>query len=187
MHPKEMRRADRRWRSYCVWMRRLKNDWATHGWNWNYRWTRRGWPQQTEKSCSIWAETTLCECFYDPSFKGMSRFKDTPSMGMRKRVSNGQDGDRINEYKAEQRIEVEKEQHGTSQRLRKRLQRQEPTRKKVTCLCGYLLGHVMVQPGESMWHATSQKHGERRPQCPNCKERTNKRLAAEKVLVSMPA
>lgn len=36
MLSKDLRRAERRWRSHCVWMRRLKNDWATHGWNWNY-------------------------------------------------------------------------------------------------------------------------------------------------------
>jgi hypothetical protein len=174
---KGMRRAERRWRSHCVWMRRLRHDWATHGWNWNYLWIRPGRYSSEKASCSIWAETTLCECFYDPSFKGMGRFKDTPSMGHRQRSCNGKDGDRINEYKAEQQLEVEKELHGTSQRLRKRLHRQEPRRMKVTCLCGYVVGHVMVKYGESKYTAISRKYGDRHPKCPNCDERMKKRLA----------
>lgn len=182
---KGMRRAERRWRSRCVWIRRLKHDWATHGWNWNYRWTRSWGAPKPEKSCSIWAETTLCECFYDPSFKGMGRFKDTPSMGHRQRSCNGKDGDRINEYKDEQRLEVEKERHGTAERLRKRLHRQDPRRMKVTCTCGYVVGHVMVRHDESRYTAISRKYGDRHPKCPNCDARTKKRLARE--LVSMPA
>jgi hypothetical protein len=158
-------------------MRRLRHDWATHGWNWNYLWIRPGRYSSEKASCSIWAETTLCECFYDPSFKGMGRFKDTPSMGHRQRWCNGKDGDRINEYKAEQQLEVEKELHGTGQRLRKRTQRQEPRRMKVTCLCGYVVGHVMVKYGESKYTAISRKYGDRHPKCPNCDARMKKKLA----------
>lgn len=170
-------------------MRRLKHDWATHGWNWNYaRYSVSRIGLTKEAACSFWAQTTLCDCFYNPAFKGMGRFKDTPSMGHRKRSCNGKDGDRINEYKASQRIEVEKEVHGTSQRLRKRMRRQEPRRMKVTCLCGYLIGHIMVQNGESKYTAISRRYGNRHPRCPNCDERLKRRTnPVEEVGVLVPA
>jgi hypothetical protein len=164
-------------------MRRLRHDWATHGWNWNYLWTRPARIYSVKESCSIWAETTLCECFYDPSFKGMGRFKDTPSMNHRKRSCNGKDGDQVNEYKAQQRLEVEKEIYGTKERLRKRMHRLDPRRMKVTCICGFLLGHVWVSSDESRYTAVSKKFGDRRPRCPNCDAKVKGRLG----LVSMPA
>lgn len=73
---KDMRRSQRRWRSRCVFMRRLKRDWNEHGWNWGPRWYTRSWTQTTDAACSFWAQTDLCECFYDP--KAQARFKDTP-------------------------------------------------------------------------------------------------------------
>lgn len=167
MLQKSMRRSQRRWRSRCVWMRRLKHDWATHGWNWNYVWVHP-WYSKQKADCSIWAETTLCACFYDPSFKGMARFKDTPSMNHRQRSCNGWEGDRINEYKDEQKLEVEREFHGSD---RKSGRRRDPRRMKVTCLCGYLVGHVMVEPGESSWKEISKKYGDRYPKCPDCSEK----------------
>lgn len=73
---KDMRRADRRWRSYCKFLRRLKLDWNQHGWNWGPRWYDRGYQLTPAASCSFWAKTDLCECFYDA--KQQARFKDTP-------------------------------------------------------------------------------------------------------------
>lgn len=75
---KSMKRAERRWKSYCAWMRRLKQDQNEHGTQWNWSRVpveRRG--LSPEGQCSIWAQTDLCACFYDP--KAMARFKDTPT------------------------------------------------------------------------------------------------------------
>ena len=74
---KEMRRAERRWRSHCKFLRRLKQDWNQHGWNWGPRWYERSYQLTPEAACSIWAGTDLCECFYDK--KAQARFKDTPN------------------------------------------------------------------------------------------------------------
>lgn len=66
---KSQKRAIRRWRSFTKWMRRLKSDWAEHGWRRdpigpNFLGQRDG--------------TTLCNCFFldDPA---AYRFKDTPN------------------------------------------------------------------------------------------------------------
>lgn len=73
-----MKRAERRWKSYCVWMRRLKQDQNEHGtqWNWDQRLRSKPWLSK-EAQCSIWAKTDLCACFYDP--KEMARFKNAPT------------------------------------------------------------------------------------------------------------
>jgi hypothetical protein len=69
---KSRKRALRRWRSFHVWMRRLRRDWNEHGWNW------RPLPRFMTKheTGSVWDNTDLCACFYDP--RAMARFKDTP-------------------------------------------------------------------------------------------------------------
>lgn len=71
MLEKSRKRALRRWRSWCVWMRRLRGDWNDHGWKRNpipgyYLHQRDG--------------TTLCNCFF-LDHKEAYRFKDTPNPG----------------------------------------------------------------------------------------------------------
>lgn len=68
---KSRKRAERRWRSYHKFIRRLKQDWAEHGW-------RRDPVGPYYRSLNPdWDGTSLCECFY--SEKAQARFKDTPN------------------------------------------------------------------------------------------------------------
>lgn len=67
---KSRKRADRRWRSYHKFIRRLKQDWWEHGW-------RRDPAPRMYSSNPNWDGTTLCTCFYDK--KAQARFKDTPN------------------------------------------------------------------------------------------------------------
>lgn len=65
---KSRKRGERRWRSFCKFMRRVRSDWNDHGW-------RRD-PLRYVSSYHI-DGTTLCNCFFLDS-KEAVRFKDTP-------------------------------------------------------------------------------------------------------------
>lgn len=173
---KDMRRAERRSRSHHVWMRRLRRDWADHGRQYSifpvYDYTKG----IAERTIIGWRDT-LCGCF-DLRNKQALRFKDTPSGNHRKRVCNGTDGDRINEYKDVRHLEVTREAFGTNKRLRKRLRLRKPIVEKVKCGCGFFLGRVMVWFGESKWSAISRNFGTKWPTCRDCKERLKVRMPA---------
>ena len=73
---KPRKRAERRWRSFRKWMRRLKADQATHvgPWSPKYSWDKNG-------VCTLVSygdRTSLCECF-DLTSRQATRFKDTPN------------------------------------------------------------------------------------------------------------
>lgn len=169
MFLKDRRRAERRWRSRCKFIRRLKTDWWDHGLGWSPR--QYPVPLLGSSAFSPWSWTTLCPCFYDP--KAQARFKDTPSLGHRQRACNGKDGDRMNELKAERQLEVSRAAYGTTERRAKRA-RQKPRKVKVTCLCGYLLGFVFLRPFDRKSEAVSKKFGKNYPKCPNCEEKTRR-------------
>ena len=181
MLTKDKRRAERRWRSHCVWMRRLKNDWQTHGWNWNWmsargtKYTRFGLTE--EAKCSIWAETTLCDCFWNPGFNGMARFKDTPTAGRRKELhfELGPKGDprggvTIQEVRSE---EVVRENWST-----RKADHNKWVLVKQTCLCGYLMKTFWKKAKEVLW-------SDRRSAdyCPGCE----KRFGPRNGRIRMPA
>lgn len=176
MLTKEKRRAERRWRSHHVWMRRLRNDWATHGWQYNIR-PVYDYSRGVENRTVVGWRDDLCGCFDLRNMQAL-RFKDTPSGRHRQRECNGTDGDRINEYKDEQRLEVGRETHGTNKRLRKRMRLRKPVVEKVKCGCGFLLGRVMVWFGESKHAAISRNFGDKFPKCRDCKERMKLRTPA---------
>ncbi len=173
---KDMRRAERRWRSFHVWMRRLKEDWAEHG-RQSSIYPVYDYSKGVENRTIIGWRDSLCRCF-DLRNKQALRFKDTPSGNHRQRVCNGTDGDRINEYKDEQRLEVERESYGTNKRLRKRLRLRKPVVEKVRCRCGYFLGRIMVWFGESKWTALSRNFGDKFPKCRDCSEKMKLRMPA---------
>ncbi len=173
---KEMRRAERRWRSHHVWMRRLKHDWATHGWQYNIR-PVYDYSRGSENRTIIGWRDDLCGCF-DLRNKQALRFKDTPSGNHRQRSCNGKDGDRLNEIKAERRLEVERENYGTDRRHQKRIRLQKPVVAKIKCSCGFFLGRIMVWFGESKWTAISRNFGDRFPRCRDCKEKVRLRMPA---------
>lgn len=178
MLSKDLRRAERRWRSHCVWMRRLKNDWATHGWNWNYlsakpyggAFRRIGLTQ--EASCSFWAQTTLCDCFWNPGLSGMGRFKDTPhrSCGIEcqpEKYSHGLESRPIQEWRELARAygdEAREDWH-----VRKR-DREKVVVVRKFCVCGYSMGKTWKKVSEVTW---SDRRSEE--YCPSCEKRFGKR------------
>jgi hypothetical protein len=175
---KDMRRAERRSRSFHVWMRRLKKDWADHGRQYSIYPVYDDYRKAPAERTIVGWRDTLCGCFDLRNMQAL-RFKDTPSGGHRKRVCNGSEGDKINAIKDERRLEVVREVHGSSQRRRKRMERRaRPGVLKVKCSCGYVVGLVMVRPGEDRWSATSRKFGEKLPKCPNCEEKRKLRTPA---------
>lgn len=163
---KDMRRAERRARSYYTWLRRVKNDWNTHGWNWNprpYYHMKSGLTKQG--ACSIWSETDLCECFYDPGMAGWARFKDTPHRVCSpyecdpRRASKGAEAKPIQELRAE---EAQEDWH-----IRK------PNPDQVTsvrqrCLCGFLFGFIRVKVKDRRRWSMRNRDNRR---CDDCKRR----------------
>lgn len=139
---KDTRRADRRWRSRCKFIRRLKTDWNDHRWNWNYLTYPRSRVGITpEAACSFWAGTNLCGCFWNP--KEMARFKDTPTG----RHSNRECGcvDHAIEYKEEQCLPVARED------WHKKKSREGVRLAKLSCMkCGILLCKKWVEFGKSV-------------------------------------
>lgn len=170
---KSMKRADRRWRSHCAWMRRLRNDWATHGWNWQWMSNRPRAYQRLgiaeEAKCSIWAQTTLCDCFWNPGFNGSGRFKDTPTAGRRKELhfELGPKGDprggvTIQEVRCEE--VVREDWHS---------RKADPNKMvlvKQTCICGYVMKTFWKKAKEVNW---SDKRSEK--YCPDCKKKFGER------------
>jgi len=184
MFTKDRRRAERRWRSHCVWIRRLKVDWATHGWNWQwldnrpYRFTHFGVAKKAE--CSIWAKTTLCDCFWNPGFAGMGRFKDTPHPKCHsyecnpREYTHGKESRPIQEWREEARAWGDEGRDDFSVR------RRDPGRMilvRQTCVCGYLIRTLWKPSAEISWR---DKRGDER--CPDCR-----RKFEERMLTRMPA
>jgi hypothetical protein len=176
MLTKDKRRAERRWRSHCVWMRRLKDDWATHGWNWQwtanrpFKFTHGGIAKSAE--CSIWAETTLCDCFWNPAFSGMGRFKDTPhpkcGFECHPEYSHGIESRPIQEWRELYRA------MGDEAPVDLGVRRRDPDRLvliRKTCLCGYLMGKEWKRAEDVKW---SDRRSEKK--CPDCKRRLEERL-----------
>jgi hypothetical protein len=176
MLTKDKRRAERRWRSHCVWMRRLREDWATHGWNWNWMSARRTSFSRLgiapSAQCSIWAETTLCDCFWNPAFSGMGRFKDTPhpkcSFECHPEYGHGIESRPIQEWRELDRA------MGDEAPVDLGVRRRDPDRLvlvRKTCLCGYLMGKEWKRAEDVKW---SDRRSEKK--CPDCKRRLEDRL-----------
>lgn len=176
MLTKNMRRAERRWRSHCVWMRRLKNDWAMHGWNWQWMANRafRYTPFKIARKaeCSIWAETTLCDCFWNPAFSGMGRFKNTPhpkcGSECHPEYSHGIENRPIQEWREIARAMGDETpmEYGT--------RRRDPDRMiliRKLCGCGYLMGKEWKRAEDVKW---SDRRSDKK--CPDCKRRLDERL-----------
>jgi hypothetical protein len=144
-------------------MTRLRSDWNDHGWRRDPVYGYRLIDGKVLRTGII--GTTLCTCFYDPSFKAMARFKDTPTMNMRRdrRFELGpKDGARggmtIQEVRA---LDVPREDFHVRRRRRDGIRRI-----KVQCVCGFVLRIVDVPFGEAAWQ-------HRRPpgRCESCRRR----------------
>lgn len=117
-------------------MRRLRQDWNEHRWNWGpRRYERVGLTPQG--ACSIWADTTLCPCFYDPGMAGWARFKDTPHRQCSgyecdpRRATHGVAARTIQEWRSD---EVVRENYHNRKR------RDGSRMVKISCMrCGFLI------------------------------------------------
>lgn len=176
MFIKEKRRALRRWRSFHAWMRRLQNDWWTHG----SRLNPRGVYLHMKETgvCSIkrgdnWRDRYFCDCF-DFGLQGSYRFKDTPHpvCGYEckpEKYSHGLESRPIQEWREEARA------WGDEAPVDFRVRRREPEkmvliRKK--CLCGYLLDKEWKRVQDVRW-SDRLSNGDR---CPDCKRHFEERM-----------
>ena len=163
---KDLRRGERRWRSYTKFMRRLRRDWNEHRWNWNPRkYPRYGLTPQG--ACSIWADTDLCPCFYDPGMAGWARFKDTPHRSCSgyecdpRRATHGVASRTIQEWRSEE--VVRENYHVRNRRDGIRLVKQ-------TCIrCGFLIKKRWVRFGDFISHWNDE--------CPACAERMKRKTS----------
>lgn len=159
---KDKRRADRRWRSRCKFMRRLRSDWSDHG-RQSVPVYRRELIGDKYVACEI-IGSTLCECF-DLTSKQALRFKDTPTGSHSKRACGCSEP--LTEYKDARKLPVERED------WRRKPKHREGTRVvKMQCTrCGFLLGRVTVAFGQS----PSWAHGSR--VCEGCTKAMKKRMS----------
>lgn len=133
---KDMRRAERRWRSYHKWMRRLRSDWNDHGWKRDPRYSWR--IENGVQTCEV-VGTTLCDCFNLLHPQAL-RFKDTPTGRHSKRKCGCSEPPL--EYKEERKLEVRRESY------QRRKRREGERIDKVICSrCGFLLYSCPVKFG----------------------------------------
>jgi hypothetical protein len=156
---KSKKRAERRWRSRCVWMRRLKQDWNEHGWKRDPTYDYDLVGKRVIQYLSD--RTTLCACF-DLEDREAYRFKNTPNTNSfrRKDLDKYRDGRAcrvpIQELRA---APVDREFFG-----RRKRRRHGTYRAKVQCFCGYLLDIVEVTYGNGFGYTRA-----RGSRCPGCR------------------
>lgn len=177
---KDKRRAERRWRSFHAWMRRLQDDWWTHG----SRLNPRGIYLHMKETgvCSIkrsdnWRDRYHCACF-DFEKSGNYQFKDTPhprcGYECRPEYSHGLERRPIQEWREEGRA------WGDEGREDFHVRRRDPDRMilvRQKCICGYLM--------DTFWKRAEDVHwGDKRSEkyCPDCKKKFG-----DRKIVRMPA
>jgi hypothetical protein len=175
MIPKDSRRGERRWRSFHAWMRRLQNDWWTHG----SRVNPRGVYLHMKETgvCPIqrtanWRERFYCDCF-DFKLQGNYRFKNHPtgheSQSEYRRKDGWHDQRVWEERRGDWDDEVPVSAWGKSRRDRR--QGTHPVR-VLCCRCGYLILIAQVENG-SWYH---MRWGQT---CEGCKEKGKGRNITE--------
>lgn len=175
MFHKDKRRAERRWRSFHAWMRRLQDDWWTHG----SRLNPRGVYLHMKETgvCVIkrgdnWRDRYYCDCF-DFALAGSYHFKNTPHSRCSRyeckpeEYSHGQDSRPIQEWRELARA------MGDEAPVDLVARRREPDKMvmiRKTCLCGYLMGKEWKRVQDVKW--TDRRSDKR---CPDCKRRLEER------------
>lgn len=170
-----MRRAERRWKSYCVWMRRLRQDQNEHGtqWNWDERPHDKHW-LSPEGRCSIWAKTDLCACFYDP--KTMARFRNTPTGSHSNRSCGCKWDPPTEKRRILRKLPLEREEWG-----RRKRRWGLAVRYHQSCLrCGRSVGHVwhiVGRGGMDRWHH----------RCRYCEEKKQREIWVNGRRIDLPS
>lgn len=159
---KSRKRAERRWRSYCVWMRRLRRDWNEHGWQRN--------PIGPWRTFQV-DGTSLCNCFFLDHPQAY-RFKNTPADCACSQCQNPRRfyaGKRANELTVAERREAQGDRTWFGRRKRRRT----VLLKKLRCTCGYVLGVCPVVVGEQnrLYRHLDDSWMRTRGQCPDCDRR----------------
>lgn len=162
-------RAERRWRSFTKWMRRLRADWNDHGWRRDpvpmYEW-------KDGKSCIVGWKDSLCGCF-DLRNKQALRFKDTPNGCNCSSCINprrGYDGKNSQALTFAERREF----LGDQEDWRKRKRRPGHHLFRILCReCGRQIGKVWVKNRESAFKKVRDMGWDRR--CDSCRERRRKK------------
>lgn len=167
MLAKSMKRADRRWRSWCVWMRRLRKDWNMHGWKQDPR-----YDHEVVNGCVVAylsERTSLCSCF-DLTSKNALRFKDTPNTRSFDRADWGKyrngrgEGIPIQERR---QLPVSREYFARRKRLGGIF------KDRIRCRCGYFLHFRLRKMGTqnrlSEWRLSLRE--QLKLHCPDCKRK----------------
>lgn len=161
MLDKDRRRAERRHRSYCTWMRRLKRDWAEHVGPWSPKLT---W-ENGVCSFSPGDRTERCAC-YNLEHPQALRFKDTPNQCACWTCANPRKafrGKRKLELTFQELREFQKEEVSFG---KKKHRPEHLALIRKTCICGFLFETKLMPSGQISW-------GERRPhkRCVSCTKR----------------
>jgi hypothetical protein len=165
MFEKDRRRGERRWRSFHAWMRRLQNDWWTHGTRINPRGIYLHMKETgvcTIKQGANWRDRFYCDCF-DFELQGNYRFKNHPTGNMSEAAYRKRDGYFVRELWESRWLEVEREKYGKPGGRKRHLGEYRKER-KCCFTCGYFLGFVWAKVGKY----TFAKYSSR---CENCKKR----------------
>jgi hypothetical protein len=157
---KDKRRGERRWRSYCTWMRRLQRDWDTHRGPWTPKYT---W-ENGVCTFSPGDRTERCDC-YNLQHPQALRFKDTPHPVCSpyycdpRNASKGHEAKAIQERRAEEAPDAY------------HVRRRDPEKVvsvRQTCLCGFFFGVYKVSVKE---RRRSDRRRNGRLRCDDCQRR----------------
>ncbi len=164
MLSKNRKRAERRWRGFCTWMRRLKVDWAEHGRQYSMR-PVFDWSGPDPKKVLGW-NSTLCRCF-DLKNREATRFKDTPTGHQSIAKSRKLDGWHDAPIWQERVVQREDERHFKSSFWRqaaalKRAAKPKKVKHRITCQdCGRFIEMAELDPGASIYDYRGRNYGHR--------------------------
>jgi len=172
MLTKEKRRAERRWRSFHAWMRRLQDDWWNHGSRLNPRGVYRHMRETgvcVIKRGENWTDKYHCECFQF-NLQGSYRFKDTPTGNQSEAEYRRKDGYHLQREWEERNAKDDEYVRQPGPRKRRHREGTHPYR--VLCFgCGFLLGIAQVKNGDFYRGAFALR-------CDGCAAKEKKRRAA---------
>lgn len=173
MLEKDKRRGLRRWWSHCVWTRRLKGDWATHGRQYNI-YPLYDWKDGVRGKISGW-RNDLCACF-DLKNKEAIRFKDTPTGNESMAAYRKSDG--WHDHREWETRNIKSDEMRSTRLCRRKREGMHPYR--VCChSCGFLIKIVQVKNGSWYRDAWSAR-------CEGCAKKEKRRNTSTED-IKMPA
>lgn len=150
MLAKEMRRGERRWSSFHAWMRRLQNDWWTHGSRVN---PRGVYLRMKEAGVCVlklednWRDRYYCDCF-DFDLQASYRFRNHPTGHESQAAYRRNDGYYDRRVWEERNVEPDEEKLVCGPRKSRRHRAGTHPHKVLCRRCGYYLETVQVNNGD---------------------------------------